>query len=237
MFRRITLTVAAVAVFAAGCQDGSVAEPAAGADSTVDETVLETTVPVDESAVWCSLLDELNPRIEAIDETDLRSVTDLYREVADRITDAAPSEIAGDAQVLAAETLGLVEAIEDADYKVTEIAFPDQTKFDAANEALDEYSFRECGVPFGTDPAEEDGTEEDEFISGESARDMMKREILTMFVMPESDADCIADAVAEQMEAAVAEGGTDALDAMDNEQAFIDALGGCGIAITDLVQR
>ncbi|MGI9646465.1 MAG: hypothetical protein ACR2O6_14260 [Ilumatobacteraceae bacterium] len=159
---------------------------------------------------WCGLMDEANEvdstfeNLETFDSAGLEQALNRAVDVAGDLEAAAPDEIKDDMKVVADTTRGLQSALEDADYSLFDAdlsALSDEAANDAAQAALDEYSVRECGQPFGLEDGSGDtASSGDDGDSGDfdPTAGTLREQLITQFVtigFTQAEAECIADGV------------------------------------------
>lgn len=172
------------------------------------------------AAAWCDIVpgsDAINDIFDTItdDPADVAASLGRVEEYLGQMSQAAPAEIADDVRVLTESTQQLIDAFAAADFNVLDVdlSFLEDSATEArmndANTAIDTYTERECGRPFGdedTAGADPDSTDagdlgdladlaEDSGVFDPSAgtiRDQLIAQFESIGLTTE-EAECIAD--------------------------------------------
>lgn len=179
------------------------------------------------AASWCIFVEEADALGEMsldLDPSQLEGEIAVAESIVQRLRSQAPEEIRGPANKLADANESLFNAIKAADYDMfnADFSFANdatlEADLEAALEALDAYSERECGRPF--DAASDDFDDSDDLDLGDGTiRDQLATELESMGFTG-SESSCLADAF-DLSDPVMQDGGIDAVLDGANEQCNI----------------
>ncbi len=156
---------------------------------------------------WCnalSLSDEGDAIFESLATDDAATIeTNMARieGIVSDLVDASPPEIADEVSYLADYTRQLRGALADADYSVfdTDLSGLDQARLEQMQTALDDFTTRECGRPFGgDDDVADSGDTGDDDSTFDVGAGTIREQLVQQFVaigLTQQEAECIADNV------------------------------------------